>query len=58
MKNSRSKPFVIGNSGGSGSGKLIIINEIVEDLSPDKIALLPHMHVIGKDQNYHLKSVP
>gem|GEM_PF-2708682 len=30
MKNSRSKPFVIGISGGSGSGKSTIINEIVE----------------------------
>ncbi|RTZ79570.1 MAG: uridine kinase, partial [SAR324 cluster bacterium] len=42
MKNSRSKPFVIGISGGSGSGKSTIINEIVERLGPEKIAVLHH----------------
>jgi uridine kinase len=41
MKNSRSKPFVLGISGGSGSGKSTIINEIVERLGPEKIAV-PH----------------
>ena len=42
MKNSRSKPFVIGISGGSGSGKSTIISEIVELLGPEKIAVLHH----------------
>ena len=42
MKNSRSKPFVIGISGGSGSGKSTIINEIVERIGPEKIAVLHH----------------
>ena len=42
MKNSRSKPFVLGISGGSGSGKSTIINEIVESLGPEKIAVLHH----------------
>ncbi len=42
MKNSRSKPFVLGISGGSGSGKSTIINEIVELLGPEKIAVLHH----------------
>ena len=42
MKNSRSKPFVLGISGGSGSGKSTIINEIVERLGPDEIAVLHH----------------
>lgn len=42
MKNSRSKPFVIGISGGSGSGKSTIINEIVERLGSEKIAVLHH----------------
>ena len=42
MKNSRSKPFVLGISGGSGSGKSTIINEIVERLGPEKIAVLLH----------------
>jgi len=36
MNNSRSKPFVLGISGGSGSGKLTFINEIVERLGPEK----------------------
>ena len=42
MKNSRSKPFVLGISGGSGSGKSTIISEIVELLGPEKIAVLHH----------------
>ena len=42
MNNSRSKPFVLGISGGSGSGKSTIINEIGERLGPDKIAVLHH----------------
>ena len=42
MKNSRSKPFVIGISGGSGSGKSTIINEIIERIGPEKIAVLNH----------------
>ena len=59
MKNSRSKPFVIGISGGSGSGKSTIINEIVERIGPEKIAVLhTMMHIIGTGLNYHLKSVP
>ena len=60
MKNSRSKPFVLGISGGSGSGKSTIINEIVERLGPEKIAVLHYtmMHIIGTGLNYHLKSVP
>ena len=58
MKNSRSKPFVLGISGGSGSGKSTIINEIVESLGPEKIAVLHHDAYIGTGLNYHLKSVP
>ncbi len=42
MNNSRSKPFVIGISGGSGSGKSTIINEIVERFGQCKIAVLHH----------------
>ena len=42
MKNSRSKPFVLGICGGSGSGKSTIISEIVELLGPEKIAVLHH----------------
>ena len=42
MKNSRSKPFVLGISGGSGSGKSTIINEIVERFGRGKIAVLHH----------------
>jgi len=42
MKKFRSKPFVIGISGGSGSGKSTIINEIVEHLGTKKIAVLHH----------------
>ena len=42
MKNSISKPFVIGISGGSGSGKSTIINEIIERIGPEKIAVLNH----------------
>ena len=58
MKNSRSKPFVLGISGGSGSGKSTIIYEIVEHLGPEKLAVLTMMHIIGTGLNYHLKSVP
>ena len=42
MKKSRSKPFVIGISSGSGSCKSTIINEIVERIGPEKIAVLHH----------------
>ena len=42
IKNSRSKRFVLGISGGSGSGKSTIISEIVELLGPEKIAVLHH----------------
>ena len=59
MKNSRSKPFVLGISGGSGSGKSTIINEIVERIGPEKIAVLHHdAYYLGTGLNYHLKSVP
>ena len=59
MKNSRSKPFVLGITGGSGSGKSTIISEIVELLGPEKIAVLhTMMRIIGTGLNYHLKSVP
>ena len=40
MKNSRSKPFVIWICVGSGSGKSTILNESVESLNPNKIAVL------------------
>ena len=40
LKNSRSKPFVIGFCVGSGSGKSTIINESVERLDQNKIAVL------------------
>ncbi len=58
MNKSRSKPFVIGFSGGFGSGKSTIINEIVEQIGPEKIAVLHHDAYYGTGLNYHLKSVP
>jgi len=58
MKNSRSKPLVIGISGGSGSGKSTIISKIVELLGPGEKLYYTMMRIIGTGLNYHLKNVP
>ena len=42
MHKSRSKNFLIGISGGSGSGKSTIVNEIIEKIGPEKISVLHH----------------
>ena len=36
------RPFVIGMAGGSGSGKTTISASIVEQIGPDRVALIPH----------------
>ena len=42
MHKSRSKNFLMGISGGSGSGKSTIVNEIIEKIGPEKISVLHH----------------
>ena len=36
------RPFVIGMAGGSGSGKTTISTSIVEQIGPERVALIPH----------------
>jgi len=36
------KPFVLGMAGGSGSGKTTIAASVVEQIGPDRVALIPH----------------
>ena len=42
MRKSRSKTFLMGIGGGSGSGKSTIVNEIIEKIGPEKISVLHH----------------
>ena len=42
MHKSRSKNFLMGIGGGSGSGKSTIVNEIIEKIGPEKISVLHH----------------
>ncbi len=42
MKTSKTKPFVMGISGGSGSGKSTIIQGLVDHLGMEKVAVLHH----------------
>ena len=42
MVKDRSKPFVMGFGGGSGSGKSTIVHELIEQLGPEKMSVLHH----------------
>ena len=42
MHKSRSKNFLMGIGGDSGSGKSTIVNEIIEKIGPEKISVLHH----------------
>ena len=52
MHKSRSKNFLMGISGGFGSGKSTIVNEVIEKIGPEKKYLYSTtMLITGIDRN-------